>query len=99
MTTVVRRVIVRGLVHGVGFRAFVEDEANLRGIDGWVRNRRDGTVEAVFAGAIEIVEDMITACRRGPKTARVDHVETRSANEEELNLRPPGEQFSTLMTD
>ena len=48
--TVIRHAIFSGRVQGVGFRAFVEDEAARHGVEGWVRNRRDGTVEAVFAG-------------------------------------------------
>ena len=47
---IIRRVVVRGRVQGVGYRAWTEDTAILNGLDGWVRNRRDGTVEAVFAG-------------------------------------------------
>ena len=49
---VIRHIVVRGRVQGVGFRAFVEDEARQRGLQGWVRNRRDGSVEAVFAGPL-----------------------------------------------
>ena len=62
----IRRVVVRGRVQGVGYRAWTEDTAILNGLDGWVRNRRDGTVEAVFAGPAEAVDGMIEACRRGP---------------------------------
>ena len=47
---IIRHVVVRGRVQGVGYRAFVEYEAQRRELDGWVRNRRDGSVEAVFAG-------------------------------------------------
>ena len=63
---VIRHVVVRGRVQGVGYRAFVEDEALRLGLEGWVRNRRDGTVEAVFSGPDETVAAMIEACRRGP---------------------------------
>jgi len=62
-----------GLVQGVGFRAFVEREAVRRGLAGWVRNRRDGTVEAVFRGDDAAVAAMIDACRRGPPAGRVDN--------------------------
>ena len=71
---VTRHVIVRGRVQGVGFRAFVEDEAVRRKLAGWVRNRRDGTVEAVFSGPEKTVEEMIAACRKGPPGSRVDDV-------------------------
>ena len=94
----VRHVVARGRVQGVGYRAFVADEAINRGIEGWVRNRRDGTVEAVFAGAAEIVASMIEACRRGPWGARVDDIDERDVTEQELALRRPGEDFSVLPT-
>lgn len=66
------RVRIEGRVQGVGFRAFVQREALARGIDGYVRNRRDGGVEAVFVGASEQVEALLDACRRGPRGSRVD---------------------------
>jgi acylphosphatase len=74
------RVTIRGRVQGVGFRMFVADEARSRGLGGWVRNRRDGAVEAMFAGAPEIVEETLAACRRGPPGARVDSVEIAEAH-------------------
>jgi acylphosphatase len=85
--TVTRRVVVRGRVQGVGFRAFVEDEAHRLRLQGWVRNRRDGSVEAVFSGAPQSVETMIGACRMGPPSARVEAVDARDATAEELALR------------
>lgn len=66
---------VTGRVQGVGFRAWVVWEAQERGLQGWVRNRRDGTVEAVFAGPAEQVEAMLAACRQGPSLARVANLE------------------------
>ena len=65
---------IEGRVQGVGFRAFVEREARAKNIDGFVRNRRDGGVEAVFAGTLENVDAIIDACRRGPRGSRVDFV-------------------------
>jgi acylphosphatase len=94
--TVIRHMIVRGRVQGVGYRAFVEHEALRRGVEGWVRNRRDGSVEAVFAGPIEIVEAMIEACRRGPFSARVDALDQREGTDDELRMRAPGDLFSVL---
>ena len=82
-TLTIRRVVVRGRVQGVGYRAWTEDSAILNGLDGWVRNRRDGTVEAVFAGAAASVDAMIEACRRGPGSARVDVVEVHDAGPSE----------------
>ena len=64
-------VIVEGRVQGVGFRAFVEREARSRSLSGWVRNRSDGSVEAVFAGEEEDVASMIVACHRGPRLSLV----------------------------
>jgi acylphosphatase len=94
--SVVRHIIVRGRVQGVGFRAFVEVEALRRGLGGWVRNRRDGAVEAVFAGEAAPVADMIEACRRGPYAARVDALDQRDGSADDLELRRPGEVFSVL---
>jgi acylphosphatase len=69
-------VIVEGRVQGVGFRAFVEREARARGLRGWVRNRSDGSVEAVFSGEEEDVQSMIVACHRGPRMSLVRDVKT-----------------------
>jgi acylphosphatase len=69
------RVIVRGRVQGVGYRAWVEAEASSRGLAGWVRNRRDGTVEAVLAGDDGRVEALLAAMRDGPAAAEVSAVE------------------------
>lgn len=74
------RVVVRGRVQGVWYRGWTVDEATRRGLRGWVRNRRDGTVEAVFAGPRAKVEAMIDACRDGPPAARVDAVERFAAD-------------------
>lgn len=73
--TISRHVIIRGRVQGVGFRAWTEYTALQRGLTGWVRNRRDGAVEAVFIGQAVAVEAMLADCRRGPTGARVDHLE------------------------
>ena len=89
---------IRGYVQGVGYRAFVENEAVTRGLKGWVRNRRDGSVEAVVAGESAAVEAMIAACRRGPRSARVDAVEIAEADEDALAARHSGEDFSMLPT-
>ena len=88
--------VVRGRVQGVGYRTFVEHEALRRGIEGWVRNCRDGSVEAMFAGDADAVAAMIEACRRGPYSARVDALHQRAGSEDELKLRAPGDLFSVL---
>ena len=90
------RFMIRGRVHGVGFRAFVEDEAAARGLKGWVRDRRDGSVEAVIAGEPQAMDAMIAACRRGPRSAQVDAIEVAEADEKALDARRPGEDFSML---
>lgn len=65
-------VLVSGRVQGVWFRDWTVQEARARGLDGWVRNRADGTVEALFAGPCDAVDAMVEACRAGPPLARVD---------------------------
>ena len=95
--TIIRHVVFRGRVQGVGFRAFVEDEAARTGVEGFVRNRRDGTVEAVFAGEAKAVDDTIAACRKGTHASRVDGIEARDGNEEELALRGR-DRFAVLPT-
>jgi acylphosphatase len=95
---VVRHVMIRGRVQGVGFRAFVEHTALRRGLEGWVRNRRDGAVEAVFAGTGEAVAGVIAACRQGPGGARVDSLEERETGPAALAPRYAGELFSVLAT-
>lgn len=93
-----RHVVIRGRVQGVGFRAWTEVAALERGLQGWVRNRRDGTVEAVFIGVEDDVSAMIEACRTGPPGARVDFVDERQAAPSELALRRGDELFSMLST-
>lgn len=70
-----RRVVVTGRVQGVFFRGATEREARARGVAGWVRNRADGSVEAVFEGEPDAVEALLGFCRRGPAGARVDAVQ------------------------
>ena len=69
------RVRIEGRVQGVGFRYWMESECNALGLTGWVRNRRDGGVEAVISGDAELVEETIDRCRRGPAGAKVTEVE------------------------
>ena len=96
--SVIRHLVMRGRVQGVGYRAFVEHEALRLGLDGWVRNRRDGTVEAMFSGADDVVAAMIDACRRGPPAARVEAVDAKEGDPKVLARRRPGERFSVLAT-
>jgi acylphosphatase len=64
-------VIISGRVQGVWYRGWTCEQARALGLNGWVRNRRDGTVEAIFSGAPAAVAEMLAACRRGPPAARV----------------------------
>jgi acylphosphatase len=89
------RLTINGRVQGVGFRMFVEAEARARGLRGWVRNRRDGAVEALIAGRPDVVEAMIAACRRGTQAARVEAVVVEDAPEA---LQDVGGTFSVLPT-
>ena len=93
-----RHIFVRGVVQGVGYRAFVEHEALRLGLEGWVRNRRDGTVEAVFSGSDDIVTTIIAACRRGPSAAHVEALDAQAGDPALLAQRRPGERFSVLRT-
>jgi acylphosphatase len=95
---VMRNVMIRGRVQGIGFRAWTEYTALERGLQGWVRNRRDGSVEALFAGRPDAVAAMITACHQGPRGSRVDGIDQRDGTAEELALRRRGELFSVLPT-
>ena len=78
------RVRVSGRVQGVFFRDTVSREASERAVAGWVRNCRDGTVEAVFEGEPEVVDAMVEVCRGGPRGADVDEVEVGDEEPEGL---------------
>ncbi len=99
----VRHVTIRGRVQGVGFRYFVQRrvldilDRNLD-LEGWVRNRSDGSVEALFAGEADLVAHMVEACRKGPAGAWVEALEEREADLAQLALRLPGQSFSLLAT-
>jgi acylphosphatase len=79
-----RHVVVYGFVQGVGFRFAVERAAGSRGVAGWVRNRPDGTVEAVFEGAREDVESLVQLCCSGPRGAEVVRVDVETESPEGL---------------
>jgi acylphosphatase len=71
------RVVVSGRVQGVAYRYWTQVEAQRRGLNGFVRNLRDGSVEAVFFGEPDVLNAMVQACRRGPALAKVDDVRVR----------------------
>lgn len=86
-----RLVRIRGKVQGVWYRAWITDEAERHGLRGWVRNRRDGSVEALFAGELKSIETMIALCRIGPPLARVDSISSEATAEDPpagFELRP-----------
>jgi acylphosphatase len=95
---VMRQVLIHGFVQGVGYRAWTEYTALELGIQGWVRNRRDGSVEALFIAPPERVAAMIAACKEGPRGCRVERIDQRDGTREELALRRRGELFSVLAT-
>ena len=82
MPLVCRHVLVSGRVQGVGFRFHMERRARELGVTGWVRNRRDGTVEALVQGTPEAVDAMIAAARQGPRSALVTDVKVGDASGE-----------------
>jgi acylphosphatase len=92
------RLMVRGRVQGVGFRQFVAEEATAHGLRGWVRNRRDGAVEALVVGSEEAIATFSEVVRRGPGSAAIEQLVAEKADEKELSLRQPGEPFSILPT-
>ena len=75
-------VLILGRVQGVWYRAWTVEEARMHQLDGWVRNRRDGAVEAVFSGPSDQVAEMIVACRTGPPLARVDDIQVSAETTE-----------------
>ena len=79
MTTEARRLAIRGRVQGVGYRDSAVQAAFECGVHGWVRNRRDGSVEALVQGSTDAVDRFVAWCRRGPPLARVTEVATESA--------------------
>jgi acylphosphatase len=83
--TVRRKVVVEGEVQGVYFRDSTADEAESNGVAGWVTNRSDGAVEAVFEGDRDAVERMIEFCRSGPSAAAVENVEVSEEEPEGLS--------------
>lgn len=75
---------IEGRVQGVGYRDWMKAQADRLGLQGWVRNRPDGSVQALVAGEEGAVLVLLTACRRGPLLARVDRIE-------EVLAEPPGQ--------
>lgn len=76
------RILVAGRVQGVGYRYAFADHATQLGLVGWVRNRRDGTVEACVQGAVPAIDQIVAWARKGPPSARVDEVQVTQADTE-----------------
>jgi acylphosphatase len=95
-----RRFVIRGLVQGVGFRHALRREAQRLALRGWVRNRADGSVEAVACGAIAALDALQAWAGRGPPAARVDGVEASTLSTDALErLDPPlGDGFRQAET-
>ena len=87
-----KRLRIRGRVQGVGFRYWAVGRARALGLRGWVRNRADGSVEAVAMGPQEAIHAFIAACRTGPRGARVDSLDVEDA------LETVGEGFGEIAT-
>jgi acylphosphatase len=93
-TSTIKHLRIRGLVQGVSYRAAFETQARASGLSGWVRNRADGSVEAMVAGDAAAVERIIAWARIGPPGARVDVVTVVSADDTGVD----GDRFSILPT-
>ena len=91
---IARHLVVRGRVQGVGYRFAMTEEALAHGVAGWVRNRGDGTVEAVIQGDEASVARLIEWCRRGPRGARVTAIEA-----EALDADPALKDFAARATE
>jgi acylphosphatase len=91
MTTIAKHLTIRGRVQGVGFRQFMLRAAHDLHVTGWVRNRADGSVEAIVAGTSDAVHMMLERARRGPSHASITHFEVTEAHER-------FERFDTLPT-
>ena len=94
----IKRLMISGVVQKIGFRVWVERRALGLGLNGWVRNRLDGSVEVLVAGPPPAVAQLIERCRSGPPLARVDAIEIENASPIDLGHRRPGEAFSLLPT-
>lgn len=90
-STLVRRIVVEGAVHGVGYREFTRRAALRLDVSGWVRNRSDGAVEALVRGSAAGVEALIAAMRQGPRFAVVERLSVIEHNE------PPGDNGRTFV--
>ena len=91
--TISKRLRIYGRVQGVWYRGWMVDQALVLGLNGWVRNRRDGSVEAVISGDEAAVREMVARCWRGPPAARVERIE------ETVEANPGTSGFSQRPTE
>lgn len=96
MSTIARRLLIEGRVQGVGFRWSLHAEALTLGLRGWVRNRSDGSVEALICGEEGAVDALTVWAHRGPDTARVDRVVCTDASSSDIAEFGPFKQRATL---
>jgi acylphosphatase len=96
MDTIIRRLSIRGRVQGVGYRAFLADRADALGLRGWVRNRGDGSVEAMVAGAPDLVARLVDAAKAGPAGGRVETVAAEPVEDNSDGLPEPFAVWPTL---
>ena len=80
------RVVISGRVQGVWFRGWTVEQATMLDVDGWVRNRVDGTVETLIVGPEELVDQLVALCHKGPRLAKVENVEIQNA----MGITPKG---------
>lgn len=80
-----KHIIIHGRVQGVGYRAWTTATAKKIGLNGWVRNLTDGTVEALFEGSHEQIDAMLHLCERGPLVAKVRQIETRNTPSQDID--------------
>jgi acylphosphatase len=94
----IKRLMIRGVVQKIGFRVWAEREALGLGLKGWVRNRRDGSVEVLIAGPPPALAQMIERCWKGPPLAKIESIDVEDAVPLDLAHRRPGEAFSLIAT-
>ena len=78
--TTIFRLRIKGRVQGVGYREWAMEQALARGLDGWIRNLSDGSVEMLVAGAEATIKDMLGACTQGPEAAQVENIDIKNDN-------------------
>jgi acylphosphatase len=95
----IKRLTIRGTVQKIGYRVWVEREALALGLKGWVRNRRDGSVEVLVGGSPQAVAALIERCWQGPPLCKVESIDVADAAVLDLGYRRPLENFSLLATE